>query len=280
MSGSSIWATTARTDSPRLCTFILETAEISSIVYGSGKVVLYNQAASQEPEAITEEPVIQAENGEQENEELYAGLEGKERAALVEYLEGYPKNIVAIKGDYSMLFNKKCNVYLDFEYDSAEKVVYHYEVVGCTKDGDFNRYLQEQSIYIDKEEILQEVCKLFNQRMISKKCVLHPTSELNSDISENSNVYKMVLHIQRISVGAGALGVMSGGQTKAGGAVIYGNIEIREAATDSLCSVLIVDRVQGIGAAHENMRIQRALEEIITNKLFTIKEYKLYRKDI
>ena len=258
-------------------TFVLETAEISSIIYGNGKVVSY--ISKQEAAGIPDQDVIKkSEITKQENEDLYVGLQGKERAALVDYLRGYPKNIVAIKGDYSMLFNKRCKVYLDFDYDKAEKVMYNYEAFGCSEMGDFNQYLQEQAIYIDKQAILQQTCKMFNQKMISKKCELLPITDLNAGISDNSEAYKMILHVQRIDVGVGVVGVMAGGQTTTGGAIIYGNIEIKQIATDSLCSVLIVDRVQGIGGPYENTRIQRAIEEIISNKLFFIKNYKLYSK--
>ena len=264
-------------------TFILETAEINSIIYSNGKVVLYNNATK--PEEKQANTTTQTSTIEQqplhEDNEMFAGLlQNNERKALIEYLNGYPKNIVAIKGDYSMLFNKKSKIYLDIDFDDAEKVTYYYEVVSYNEEGSFIQYLQEQLYAIEKAEILKSACDMFNKKMVSKKCNLLPITDLNSDISFDQNYYKMILHVQRIDVGIGALSVMTSGQTTTGGAIIYGNIEIKQAATDSLCSILIVDRVQGVGNAHEEIRIQHVIEEIIANKLFYIKPFKLYSKEL
>ena len=258
-------------------TFILETAEISSITFSNGKVRLYNHPS----EPAAPQPVAEVKDPEPEPEEpqleLYVGLQGKERQTLIEYLEGYPKNLVAVKGDYSMLFDKKARVYLDLEMDSAQHVRYWYEEMGCKVEGPFSDYLQTQTYELDKNAIIKSACDLYNQKMMSKKCKLFPISQLDTAAAGPKD-YILTLHILRIDAGIGVLSVMSAGQTNTGGAILYGNIELKQAATDTWCSTLIVDRVKGAGSAYEDIRIQRAVEEIIATKLFFIKEYKLYSK--
>ena len=90
----------------------------------------------------------------------------------------------------------------------------------------------------------------------------------------------MVLHIRRVDVGSGAVSQLSSGRTDAGGAIIFGTIEIKHAATDAVCCVMVVDRVKGMGSVYEPVRIRQAVEETIMNKLFFIKEYDMYVKEI
>ena len=262
-------------------TFVLETKEINSIIYANGKVTVYNQPASQEP-AKQEKEIVKDKKTEETKPEpqgykdLYVGLPERERTALIKYLDGYPKNIVAIKGDYSMIYDKKCHIYFDFEYDDADLVEYDIEAKECEYSGVFTEYAKDHLLDINKQKIIQSACDLFYSKMIGKKCTFQPIDKLTT----TENDYIMRLHIKRIDVGNGTISVMSSGRTTAGGAIIYGNIEILKAATNDLCSILIVDRVQGIGDAYEDMRIQRVFEELISNKMFFIKQYKMYTKDI
>jgi len=262
-------------------TYILEIKEISSIIYANGKVNVYNQPAPQEPvkqemEVIEDKNIDDAKPEPQGYKDLYVGLPERERTSLIKYLDGYPKNIVAIKGNYSMIYDKKCRIYFDFEYDDADLVEYDVEAKECEYSGVFSEYAKDHLLDLNKQQIIQSACDLFNSKMMSKKCTFLPINKLTT----TENDYIMRLHIKRIDVGNGTVSVMSGGRTTAGGAIIYGNIEIRKASSNDLCSILIVDRVQGIGDAYEDVRIQHVFEELISNKMFFIKEYKLYNKDI
>lgn len=264
-------------------TFILETAEISSITFSNGKVRLYNQPSEPAAQPLSGAPDNSSENNSSSTEEepqieLYVGLQGKERQALIEYLEGYPKNLVAVKGDYSMLFDKKARVYLDLEMDSAQSVRYWYEEMSCKVEGSFKEYLQTQTYSLDKDAIIKSACDMYNQKMMSKKCKLFPISQLDT-ATVGLKDYILTLHILRIDAGIGVLSVMSAGQTNTGGAILYGNLELKQAATGAWCTTLLVDRFKGAGSAYEDVRIQRAVEEIIATKLFFIKEYKLYSKE-
>ena len=253
-------------------TFVLETSEICSIIYANGKVVLYNQARSQESDN-GQSTAIQAETENQEETDNLAGMLDEEQKALLEYLDGLPKNIVALKGDYSMLFNRKCKVYFDFKYDNAQLVTFSVDGVGYETYGDYTQHLQDENLAVDKDYIIQSACDMFNKKMINKKCTFLPISEHNTPLSSAPDDYVMLLQIKRIDVGNGFVSVMSSGRTSAGGAVVFGTIEIKQAVTDSLCSVLIVDRVQGIGAPNEMVRLRHAIEEIVSNKMFFIKKY-------
>ena len=262
-------------------TYVLEIKEISSIIYANGKVTVYNQPAHQESVKQEKEAIEEKKNEDAKKEphgykDLYVGLPERERTSLIKYLDGYPKNIVAIKGDYSMIYDKKCHIYFDFEYDDADLVEYDIEAKECEYSGIFTEYAKDQLLELNKQKIIQPACDMFNSKMMSKKCTFQPIDKLTT--SEND--YIMRLHIKRIDVGNGTISVMANGRTTAGGAIIYGNIEILKAATNDLCSILIVDRVQGIGDAYVDMRIQRVFEELISNKMFFIKQYKLYAKDI
>ena len=260
-------------------TFTLETSEINTIIYSNGKVVAYNQ--DKPVNAVSEEPKAVKTNIENKDDfELYVGLQGYARQTLIDYLDGYPKNIVAIKGDYSMLLNKKSTVYFDFEYDSAKLVEYSPLATDYIERGDFNQYLNLEHQNIDKNSILQTACDLYKQKMMGKKCKLLPIYALDATSANQLDGYKMTLHILHIDVGSGTVSVMTSGRTSAGGAIIYGCLEIKQLATDTPCAILIVDRVQGIGVAYESLRIQNVIEEIIANKLFFIKEFKLYTKDM
>lgn len=262
-------------------TFTLETSEINTIIYSNGKVVAYNQ--DKPIKAVKEEPKVETAkmNIEHKNDvDLYAGLQDPARQNLIDYFDGYPKNIVAIKGDYSMLFNKKSTIYLDFEYDNAKQVEYSPLATDYSELVDFSQHLNLEHLTLDKNGILQSACDLFKQKMMGKKCKLLPIYALDASSDTQLDGYKMTLHIQHIDVGSGAVSVMTSGRTSAGGAIIYGYIEIKQLATDTPCALLIVDRVQGTGVAYESLRIQNVIEEIIANKLFFIKEFKLYSKDM
>ena len=261
-------------------TFVLETTEINSIVYGNGKVVLYNQPEPQEPALVEENEEIlpltnEPANVEEETIELYLGLQGEERKIIKDYLTGYPKNIVAVKGDYSMIYDKKCRLYLDIEYDDAQLVRYSYENIGYRARGSFKEHMAEDNVYLHKQSIIQSSCEKYNTKMFNKKCKMLPISELSEPIGEQD--YIMNLHIQRIDEGVGVASVMASGSTTTGGAIIYGYIEIKNAATNAVCGSLIVDRVQGVGDAREEVRIQHVIEETISNKLFSIKNKKVYK---
>lgn len=101
-------------------TFVLETAEISSIIYGNGKVVSYisKQEAAQEPEKVVEEPI------KAEKADFLLDLDSTTRQTLLEYLDGRPKKLVALSGGYSKLYSKNRKVYFDLDFDDAERVVY------------------------------------------------------------------------------------------------------------------------------------------------------------
>ena len=262
-------------------TFIIETKEISSVIYSNGKVVLYDKRTSQESEIVQEEKVqtpIGHSSNQVENKYFCEGLNEQERHALNHYLDGYPKNIVAIKGDYSLIYDKKSRIYFDVEYDNAEYGEYEVDrnMDEYFKKGNFNKYIKSENLEIDKKSIIESVCEMYNNKMLSKKCTLIPITQLDTASISISQDYKMILHIKRIDVGSGVVSVMTSGRTTTGGAIVCGNIEIIQASSNFPIFILIVYRVQGLGNAYESLRIQNVIEEIITNKLFNIKKLKLY----
>lgn len=260
-------------------TFVIETADVSTIIYSNGKVVLYNkenpQNNNKEQEVKVQNP-IEPSSGIEDIKYFFDGLNEQERYTLTKYLEGYPKNIVAIKGDYSMIYDKKCRIYFDFNFIDAEYGVYEVDrqMDEYTKIGDFNQYIANENVEIDINATIQSACEMFNKKMLNKKCTFLPITELDSTASTAQD-YKMILHIKRIDVGNR---VFTGGTTT-GGAIICGYIEIKQVSSNLPICVLIVDRVQGIGNVRESVRIQNAIKETISNKLFSIKEYKLYSKE-
>ena len=256
-------------------TYILPVEDIVCVIYANGKVEVYNhkQEETQTQEIFTASKGIRTED-------LPDGLTSSQKVALRNYLDGNPKNIVAIKGDYSILYDKKNKIYFDWEYDSAIWVEYDHGADEYTSYGTFTDYLRERAIEIDKPWITKSACELFNKKLLGKKCTFLPIDKLDEASIGDPNSYKMVLHIRRVDVGSGAVSQLSSGRTDAGGAIIFGTIEIKHAATDAVCCVMVVDRVKGMGSVYEPVRIRQAVEETIMNKLFFIKEYDMYVKEI
>lgn len=259
-------------------TFILETSEINTIIYSNGKVVLYNTENQTTPTKMGVQPQSEEYDNSVVPNDLYVFVKEPARTTLFKYLDGFPKNIVAIKGDYSMIFDKQCRMYFDIDYSDAELGEYEpdRQTDEYNRKGEFDTYLKMEKVDVDKKEIIQSACDAFNKRMLNKKCTFMPISEQINPPSEKE--YKMVLQIERIDVGSDVVSVLSNKRTNAGGAIICGTIEIRKVSTNELISTLIVDRVQGIGDERVVARIKNVVEELIANKLFFIKEYKLYTK--
>lgn len=252
--------------------FVLETQDISSVTYKNGKVVSYNQGKSQTKDKA-ENPKETVKLQKQTNKVTNIGLHGEDSTALVKYLDGFPKNVVAISGNYAMLYNKKSKIYFDFDYKGAEWVVYdsdadEYEIHGAYED-----HQKDDQVEIDNNLIVRSTCDIFNKKMLNKKCTLHPLTDLGTMPIDSAHDYTMELHINRIDIGNGAVSVMTDGRTNAGGVTISGFMEIRNATNDSIVAVLFVDRVKGRGVPFEHLRISYAIQELITNKLFFIREF-------
>lgn len=249
-------------------TFVLETAEISSIIYGNGKVVSYvsKQEAAQEPEKVVEEPI------KAEKADFLLDLDSTTRQTLLEYLDGRPKKLVALSGGYSKLYSKNRKVYFDLDFDDAERVVYDLGDDDPISKGKLQTYLKEENVELNKYFIAKSACEIFNQKLLLDKCRLFPITRFDPK-NVDQNTHKMLLHITRIDVGSDAIGRMANGQSYAGGAVISGYIEIIDAYTDTLCCIIVVDRVSGLGSKFPNVRIRYAVEELISNQLFHIKKF-------
>ena len=258
-------------------TFVLGVDDINSIVYSNGKVTAYNsgeyEQKSSKNDNASETPSQLQQKSPMTNKTL--SPEEKERIALLEYLDGFPKKIVAFKGDYSIIYNKNATIYFDYDFDNAECVVCGYEILHCEpQEESFVSHLNMRGSAVDKDEMLQYITQQFNQKMFSK-CILRPISDFNENTYKTTQTYKMLFRINQVDVGSDWISWVSiNNGTNTGGAVMSGEIEVRNAMTDELCCTLIVDRVQGKGFPDEFSRIKSVMEEVICSSLFRIKKFK------
>ena len=261
-------------------TFVIETKDINTFIYNNGKVVFYNQTLDNSPSNENFKQQEIKNDGEDKQKlvkDIYIGLQGKEREQFAEFLEGYPKNIISVKGDYSMLFDSQSRVFFDFDYSSAELVEYDVDTWNFDLKGDFEQHLKDEMRVIDKDYIIQTTCKLFNERLLENKCVFYPISDYERKKGYNVSDYILLLHILRIDVGNGNKGDNS--SSYSGGAILYGYIEIKQASTNTLSCLMVADRIRGKEANSEAVRTRKLIEEVISNKLFFVQDYKLLDRE-
>ena len=185
---------------------------------------------------------------------------------LCDELDGLPKRVVAIQGNYEMLYDKHSCVYIDYEVSRAIQVEYdHYETDFKIK-GKFDQEL----LTVDKDVALKNACDAFNNKMIRKKCKMLPIYELK----EVSNVDTMKtfiakLYIEGIDVGNDMVSTLSINSSTSGGVLITGKLNIYDISGSLLCQ-LIVDRVKGFANPYFDVRFQNTMIELWGNRLFYI----------
>ena len=250
-------------------TYVISVPKVSSIVLSSGKVKVFGgnqpevaQASVQKPQQKpAQEPVIVDTTAQYLTPELQA------------YLEGFPKNVVFVEGDYSMLYDKNAIVYFQFNYDDAEVVEYdhndkHIEsVIGSLKEYKSNHASDFEGFEISYFEKL--ACDKFNSSAKKKKCIMKPSAE------RSANQYLLNFHVEKMDLGSGVASVMSVNTgTTSGGVILSGKITIYDLATKEKVCTLYADRVKGIGSPHLHARIVNTLEELFGRQLFFIKKTK------
>ena len=198
------------------------------------------------------------------------------------FLSGYPKNVVAIQGDHSILYKRKCVFYFDFNYDNAIEVICDDDGIGtfnCIDFDDFSYCLERNQLKINNDSIAKIICKKFNDKLILRKCSIYPLSHLQDNsrkLHPKSKLYTLTLNIEKIDIGVSDGDFWENRRSHYKGATISGNIEIRPIDSDCVCCKLIVDRVNALWAPTAIERISNVIEDIITEKLFVVKEFYIY----
>lgn len=190
--------------------------------------------------------------------------------SILYYIDGFPKNVVFVDGDYSMLSDKDAEVYFQFNYDNAEIVEYSYEDVGILeRKGSISLYPDLAGIEISHLENV--ACDKYNSALRNRKCTMIPSSQYNN----NKNHYLLRFDVEKMDVGNGGISKFTlNGGTKTGGAILSGKITIYDLSDKKDVCTLYVDRVKGKGSPHFHARIVNALEELFGTQLFNIKYVK------
>ena len=254
--------------------FVLPMEDIVSIIYANGKVYV-----PKKPQAdnVSEEKKQVDLNSIPENCDNL--IKTDPSAALLCYLDGRPKRMVAIQGDYSILNDKKYTFYFDIDFPKTELVTYGHNEFNYTNIGNFAQYLIDQNINLDKEAIVKATCEKYNNRMLSKKSTFYPLSMYKSHKNiDKDKSFVLQLHIYKIDMGDTHLSKLANGRTTDGGAVIYGEIEIKQPESENTYCTIVVDRVKGIGALTEEQRLSNVISEILTNQSYYINEFIIYPK--
>ena len=250
-------------------TYILGIPKVHSIVLGSGKVKTFNTKQQEAAEPIRQmqqpEPVMIDATSDYLSPAIYA------------YIDGFPKNVVFVEGDYSMLYDKESVVFFQFSYDNAEIVQYdhndkHIEShLGSIKEFKNNHASDFEGFDISHFEKLAS--DKFNSVMRNKKCTMVPYSN-----QVNTNMPKQFLlnfNVEKMDVGSGVVSAMSvNGGTTSGGVILCGKITIYDLSSKEKVCTLYADRVKGIGSPHFHARIVNTLEDLFGKQLFFIKKVK------
>ena len=285
--------------------YVLDTEKVLSVVLGSGKVKVFGlnkeseeQPKAQEPqpeEPITEmvqpkaQEVLQVAQPEEAVAEPEPEAEPETEpetdyldSTILNYLIGYPKNVVLLDGDYSMLYSKEAIVYVQINYDNSEIVKYnHNDTTINAHNGRIKEYIKISPDFaeFDKSRFEQLASDKYNSVLRSRKCTMMPSSELIADNIKPR--YALNFTIDKIDLGnsAESFETVNGGN-KAGGAILCGKITITPLSDPTnpsdqnpVCT-LYVDRVKGKGSFNLHTRIVNALEELFGKQLFFIKQAK------
>lgn len=250
-------------------TYVISVPKVSSIVLSSGKVKVFG---GNQPEAA--QPPVQESHQKPLQELVLVDTAAQYLTPEIQaYLEGSPKNVVFVEGDYSMLYDKNAIVYFQFNYDDAEVVEYDHQdkhiesVIGSLKEYKSNHASDFEGFEISYFEKL--ACDKFNSSAKKKKCIMMPSAE------RSANQYLLNFHVEKMDLGSGVASVMSVNTgTTSGGMILSGKITIYDLATKEKVCTLYADRVKGIGSPHLHARIVNTLEELFGRQLFFIKKAK------
>ncbi|MBO6075329.1 MAG: hypothetical protein J6P74_09395 [Paludibacteraceae bacterium] len=260
-------------------TFVLGIQKIASIVLSSGKVKVFGNNLENTAQPIanpenTAKPIAQVPKQTittNEPETKYLS------PSVLNYIDGYPKNVVFVNGDYSMLFNKDAVVYFQFNYDNAEIVEYGYEDAGIKdrKCSIIENKMQNPEDFegFDISYLEKLACDKYNSVLRSKKCTMIPFSQFNADNKKQQ--YLLNFDVEKMDIGNGTISTFTlNGGTKTGGAILCGKVTISELSDKKEVCTLYVDRVKGQGSPHFHARIANALEELFGTQFFNIKKVK------
>ena len=231
--------------------FVMPTAEILCVIFDNGEVMIIDEPKKEE---VVEQKGI---NLTQEEIERFDG--------------GIPRKLVALSGDYSMLYDKKALVYFDVNLDSTYIVKFtHFD--GGVETWAFaaaGYYGDTNYQYLD----LTEAFKTFNETPIfPKKCYLAPLNDTSVDKSMYNAFYKMELRIKFLDIGNSAVSGLTRVLGDAGGAVIYGELVITDLATGKEVGRILVDRIKGLNSPFANVRLERAITTMLVPELFHVKK--------
>ena len=289
-------------------TYVLDTKKIVSIVLSSGKVKVFDNSKEEEDLPVKQEPQPEVKKAEPvqpiapapkpepkpepeqepQPEKIVDDPETEYLAQdVLNYLNGIPKNVVFVEGDYAMLYNKEAIVYVQINYDKSAIVEYsHDDKTINNRNGSLAEYIKIDPAFaeFDLSQLEKTACDKYNTVLRPRKCTMMPFSEFKEDGRKPQ--YLLSFNIEKIDTGNGAESIETvNGGNKAGGAVLCGKITISNLAdladqpnaspTDqqNVCT-LYVDRVKGKGSVHLQARILNAIEDLFAKQLFFIKPAK------
>ncbi len=234
--------------------FVMPTEEILCVIFDNGEVMMFDKPKK-------EEEVVEQKGINLTQEE-------------VERFDRIPRKLVALSGDYSMLYDKKALVYFDVNLDSTYIVKFGWNEIGV--DEDIIHIAEYNKNHTDFDDLdFSKECENFNTYPLnSKKCYLAPlrrAAEVDKD--KYSKCYKMVLKIKYLDVGSGTFSTLSlNSGTASGGAIIYGELVISDMATDKEVGRILVDRVKGQGTPYANVRLLNTISTMLVPELFHVKK--------
>lgn len=294
-------------------TFTITTDDIKSVLYGNGMEIIYNASSvnSVEPESeTTKVPSSQysflSKTGNTNYQDTFdltsADAFTRERNApelskrnpynlkpipgfimedLYKYLDRWPKHILAIRGNYKVIFDKRSTLYIDYDMSHALQVEYDRNESHFVIKNPYN-----ENPDIDKQQIVRNVCTTFREKLFTlsnNKCKMLPLDDLkNMSFVDSANTYIVKLYIEGVDLGDDGLGYVSINSSAAGGVVITGKMDIYN-TNGSLLSTLIVDRVKGLTDPILYRRFQNTMIEIWCNRLYRVREFEpegWYYRDI
>lgn len=239
-----------KTSLPNGPMFVMPTEEILCVIFDNGEVMMFDKPKKEEEVKAKDINLTQEE---------------------VERFDGIPRKLVALSGDYSMLYDKKALVYFDVNLDSTYIVKFtHFD--GGVETWAFaaaGYYGDTNYQYLD----LTEAFKTFNETPIfPKKCHLAPLNDTSVDKSMYNAFYKMELRIKFLDIGNSAVSGLTRVLGDAGGAVIYGELVITDLATGKEVGRILVDRIKGLNSPFANVRLERAITAMLVPELFHVKK--------
>ena len=250
-------------------TYVLGLPKVLSIIFSSGTVKVFGINPENTVLHTPQEP--RQEMTAIDNASTYLSL------ALLSYLDGSPKNVVYINGDFSMLYNKDVIIFFQFNYENAEIVEYGHndeeinQRLGRLKDFRNNHPSDFKGFEINHFEKI--ACDKFNTAVKKAKCTMMPSSEFSS--TNNVKQYLMRFNVETMDIGSRAASILAlNTGTKSGGVILSGKITIIDQSNQENVCTLYVDRVKGIGSPHFHARFVNTLEELFIKQLFLIKKIK------